>query len=96
MTQTQTKKTPPQQSKRVKLRAMQQMFYDNRIVEEGEVFMFEGPQLPADFIAQPASEEAPLGLPPAKNEPQNNAPSWTTKGFVDQANHNAGRRGAEG
>lgn len=91
MTETKTRKKP----KRTKLRAVQKMFYDNRIVVEGEVFVFTGDKLPSEEIAVPVAADVGLGVVVAPDVPPKDAPQWTTKGYVDQANREAGRQDDE-
>lgn len=81
--------------KQTKLRAMQRLFYDNRIVEEGEVFLYEGDDLPDREVAVQAESTALLGLTDSMPvPPSQDAPPWTTKGFVDRANRRSGRLSA--
>lgn len=87
-----TKTAPRKRPKGVKMRAMQKLFHDNRIVEEREVFWFRGDKMPSEEIAVPAETNAAIGRAP--DEPDNigkEPPSWTTKGWVDRYNRGSGR-----
>lgn len=77
-----------------KMRAVQKLFHDNTIVEEGEVFVYYGSDAPPEDVMVPVLDESPVGSvqePPAADS--KNPPPWTTKGYVDQANRSAGERG---
>ena len=88
MTTPKTAKKP----QRSKLRAVQMQVYNNRIIKEGEVFVFVGDKLPAEHIAVPADSSAELGVPPPEPEPLvKEKPPWTTQGYVKKANEEAGR-----
>jgi hypothetical protein len=93
MTTPKTAKKP----RRRKLRAVQMQFYNNRIIKEGEVFVFVGDKLPAEHIAVAADSAEALGVPaPEPVDPLADKPPWTTDGFVTRANRDAGRDEEEG
>lgn len=92
MTETRTKKKP----RRTKMVALQQVFHRQRMVAEGEVFMWIGDHLPPKETAIKAPPEATLGRAvPADDAPAGGAPEWTTTGFVERAGRAAGRDEAE-
>lgn len=84
MAQTKTK------VRRTKMRAVQKLFYDQRIVKEDEVFIWKGDELPSRDVAVPVAKDTPVGVQRADESNSKDAPGWTTKGFVDQANRGRG------
>jgi hypothetical protein len=85
--------TSVKQERRVKLCAKQTLFYDLDIIREGEVFVFEGDELPSEHVAVRVSADTPLGpMPEPPPSLSQSAPVWTTKGFVDGRNREIGRR----
>ena len=87
MTNTKAKTDSDSPPKRTKMRAAQKMFHGEVIVEEGEVFMYEGDELPEEHIAVKAARGDALGLPaPEQADPNAPPPNWTTRGYVDGAN----------
>lgn len=85
--------TTKKKTRRVKLRALQQLFYGLDLIEEGQVFVFEGESLPSEEIAAPVPDDTPVGFVPVlTQEPSKDPPPWTTKGFVDGQNRAMGRR----
>lgn len=81
----------PKKVRRVtRMRAMQALQHNNRLVHEGEVFDYvdcAGDKLPSDEIMTRC--DADVG-PPPEPEPVTAPPSWTTKGFVEKAHREAG------
>ena len=98
---TTTKKTPvatPTEKKAprdMKLRAMQPIFggSNQRVIEEGEVFLFTGTDAPAEHIAMPVDDNTPLGMYPVKVDPNDGPLPWTTQGFVETAQRAEGSGG---
>ena len=88
MTETTRKKKAP---RRTKVRALQPIFDDNRLIEEGEVFMFTGNKLPSKEICVPVDERTPVGKAPPEADDPNASMPWTTTGFVNDANRAKGR-----
>lgn len=88
MSQATTKKP-----RRTKMRAVQAMFHQEVLREEGEVFIYVGDKLPSSEIAVKADQGAEVAKPvPEVNEgPLKDAPEWTTAGFVKRANLASGR-----
>lgn len=89
---TETQTTPRKRKpRRTKMVAVQTMFHNNCIVQEGEVFIYEG-ALPSPEVCVKAPEGARVGVPlpaPIDQNPQD-PPEWTTQGFVGRANRSAG------
>jgi hypothetical protein len=90
-------KTRQKKARRTKMVAVQTMFHDQRIVEEDEVFMFTGHDLPDKHIAVKAGEDAPLGVPQEEGPSgvPGYKPAWTTEGFVKKATRESGQNEAD-
>ena len=98
MSETETKTDPKEEPKikRVKLRAVQEMFDGMRIIGEGEVFEFVGAELPSKEIAVRAPKGAAIGdVIPFDEDDAGSAPPWTTPGYVETAHRAAGMREAQ-
>ena len=78
---------------RKKMVARQTLFDQRRlcVVQENEVFLFEGDDLPAEEVAVLVEDDAKLGPMPTQDEPRM-APSYTTEGFVREQHARRGAR----
>ena len=91
MAENQKPKAEKKKTRRVKLRAMQPIATNERLVDEGEVFIAELSALPPAHIAVPVDKTEKLGPPPPPSadelrEQSKVKPPWTTAGYVDKAN----------
>lgn len=85
--------TSKKRARQVKMRAVQPLLNNNSMVKEGEVFVFEGDELPREDIAVRVDADTPLGpQPKAESDLSEGAPAWTTPGFVKGQTLETGRR----
>jgi hypothetical protein len=77
---------PAMRAQPIKMRAVQRLFYDNRIVSEGEVYWYYHQELPAEHIAVPAPDSVPIGavISMAPEPDPKVPPPWTQAGYVTQ------------
>lgn len=80
--------------RQTRMRASQKLIHptEHRIVEEGEVFIYEGEEIPGEHWAVPVDDSVPLGPEPRDANPLKVAPPWTSPGYINQAAVARGRR----